>query len=343
MFRSSLKNLTNRTVSRSVTTRSLKYKSNENPIQGLVSLKGWQNGCIARIDYYSKMLNDSIKGNELLQNKSIEELITNCGMSSSKRNIANYASLLYNLEFSISSLKGFNKNNNDNNNNGNNSDDTPLLQKKPTRHSLLETPNLSLDFNNEPKVTGNNLLQDAIESSFGSMVQFRTLLLNSNLAISGDGFTWLVARIYKPKIQTMNTQVIGDIKYDKLFVFNTYNAGSPFIMNKSNVMNNLEKEYKRLEREKKQNNDPNLQTNVSNPASSYYNEILTAEEIKKIAFNDTTYVPLLSIDASPKFWLHDYGVFGKKEYLKKIWDSIDWSIVESRLPQKYEFKYTFEH
>lgn len=336
MFRSSLKKLANRVISRSVTTRSLEQLSNEKPIPGLVSLQGWQRGCIDRIDYYSKMLNDAIKGNEILQNKSVEELIAECGMSTSKRNIANYASLLYNIEFSISSLKGFN--NNSNNNNNNNSD-APILNKKPTKASLLETPDLSLDFNNEPKFTGNNLLQDALESSFGSMVQFRTLLLNSNMAISGDGFTWLVARVYKPKIQTMNNQVIGDVKYDKLFVFNTYNAGSPFIMNKSNIMNNLEKEYQRLEREKTQSSGSNSQSNVSKSASSYYNEILSSEEIKKIAFNDTTYVPLLAIDASPKFWLYDYGVFGKKEYLNRVWDSINWSVVESRLPQKYELKY----
>ena len=336
MFRSSLKKLANRVISRSVTTRSLEQLSNEKPIPGLVSLQGWQRGCIDRIDYYSKMLNDAIKGNEILQNKCLEELIAECGMSTSKRNIANYASLLYNIEFSISSLKGFN--NNSNNNNNNNSD-APILNKKPTKASLLETPDLSLDFNNEPKFTGNNLLQDALESSFGSMVQFRTLLLNSNMAISGDGFTWLVARVYKPKIQTMNNQVIGDVKYDKLFVFNTYNAGSPFIMNKSNIMNNLEKEYQRLEREKTQSSGSNSQSNVSKSASSYYNEILSSEEIKKIAFNDTTYVPLLAIDASPKFWLYDYGVFGKKEYLNRVWDSINWSVVESRLPQKYELKY----
>lgn len=336
MFRSSLKKLANRVISRSVTTRSLEQLSNEKPIPGLVSLQGWQRGCIDRIDYYSKMLNDAIKGNEILQNKCLEELIAECGMSTSKRNIANYASLLYNIEFSISSLKGFN--NNSNNNNNNNSD-APILNKKPTKASLLETPDLSLDFNNEPKFTGNNLLQDALESSFGSMVQFRTLLLNSNMAISGDGFTWLVARVYKPKIQTMNNQVIGDVKYDKLFVFNTYNAGSPFIMNKSNIMNNLEKEYKRLEREKTQSSGSNSQSNVSKSASSYYNEILSSEEIKKIAFNDTTYVPLLAIDASPKFWLYDYGVFGKQEYLNRVWDSINWSVVESRLPQKYELKY----
>lgn len=333
MFRSSLKSLTNKIISRSVTTRSLERLFNEKPIPGLVSVEGWQRGCIDRINYYSKMLNESIKGNELLENKSVEELITECGMSPPKRNIANYASLLYNLEFSISSLKD--TNNDSSTSNG----DTPLLKEKPTKSSLLETPDLSLDFNNEPRFTGHTLLQDAIESSFSSMVQFRTLLLNSNMAISGDGFTWLVARIYKPKIQTMNNQMIGDIKYDKLFVFNTYNAGSPFIMNKSNLINNLEKEYKRLEKEKTQNNDSNSQSNVSKSASSYYNEILSSEEIKKITFNDTTYVPLLAIDASPKFWLYDYGVFGKKEYLNKIWDSIDWSIVESRLPQKYELKY----
>ena len=104
-------------------------------------------------------------------------------------------------------------------------------------------------------------------------------------------------------------------------------------------MNNLEKEYKRLEREKTQSSGSNSQSNVSKSASSYYNEILSSEEIKKIAFNDTTYVPLLAIDASPKFWLYDYGVFGKKEYLNRVWDSINWSVVESRLPQKYELKY----
>lgn len=330
MLRNKVGLLRHRSISiRSISTRSLDKCSREKPIPGLFSVQGWQNGCFDRADYYSAQLTSTIKGNEVLQNKSLEELIYECGMSSSKRNIGNYASLLYNLDFAVSSLKGC---------------QMDLPENKPTRDVLLENPDLSLNFNNEPNVTGNTQLQDAIETSFGSMVQFRTLLLNSNLSISGDGFTWLVARIYKPKIQSMSTQVTGEIKFDELFVFNTYNAGSPFTMNKSNIMNNLEKEYKRLENERNSKEDESVtpsksNTNNNNTPSSYYNEILSYDEVKNIAINDTTYVPLFAIDASPKMWLHDYGVFGKKEYLNRIWNSIDWNVVENRLPQKYEFKY----
>lgn len=324
MLRNSVNLLRNRSISiRSASTRSLEHLSRDKPIPGLFSVQGWQRGCFDRVDHYSAMLTNNIKGNEVLQNKSLETLISECGLSASKRDIGSYASLIYNLNFAIASLKGC---------------QLELPKNKPTREILLENPDLSLNFNNEPNVTGNTQLQDAIESSFGSLVQFRTLLLNSNLSISGDGFTWLVARIYKPKIQTMRSQVTGEVKFDELFVFNTYNAGSPFTMNKSNIMNNLDKEYKRLEKERN-SKDGETEKVQSNTPSSYYNEILSYEELKDSAINDTTYVPLLAVDASPKMWLHDYGVFGKKEYLNRIWDSIDWNVVEDRLPPKYELKY----
>lgn len=333
MFRNSARRLLNhKCLNRSVSTTSLQNLTPEKPIPGLFSLKGWQKGCIDRTDYLSAMLSNNIQDNESLQNKALEPLIIECSQSTAKRQIGNYASLLYNLDFALSSLKGC---------------EQELQCPKPNRNSLLKNPDLSLGFKNEPRLNGNEKLNSALEASFESLVQFRTLLLNSNLAINGDGYTWLVARVFKPKIQMMRSQMTSEIKFDELFVFNTYNSGSPLIMNKSGILNKLEEDYENRELEQQAGNKKNTESTSTqstgkstHSTSSYYNEMASLDEVKRMAFDDTDYVPLLAIDASPKMWLTDYGVFGKREYLNRIWDSIDWNIVESRLPPKHDITYS---
>ncbi|GMF98242.1 unnamed protein product [[Candida] boidinii] len=49
---------------------------------------------------------------------------------------------------------------------------------------------------------------------------------------------------------------------------------------------------------------------------------------------DFIYRPLLSIGSNPSFYLSDYGVFGKEQYLENVWNCIDWNIVNSRIPKK---------
>ena len=61
-------------------------------------------------------------------------------------------------------------------------------------------------------------------------------------------------------------------------------------------------------------------------------ETKSEESVDSAVYSNVRYFPLLAIDASPKAWLHDYGVFGKQKYLDRVWESIEWKLVENRLP-----------
>ena len=198
--------------------------------------------------------------------------------------------------------------------------------------ALLQTPDFHKTTSNEPLTTGNKLLQEALISSFGSLVEFKTLLINSNLALAGDGFTWLVARRQLDKRTSHNDMANSDIEYDKLFILNTYNAGTPFNFSTSGIMNELNNQYTNLEKQRAKEAGKVDGSDVA--AKHTRTKFIYETQQKGFSGKEVSYIPLLAIDASPKTWLTDYGVFGKREYLERIWDSIEWRIVESRLPQR---------
>lgn len=290
-----------RQFNRSYITPSLDHLAQGSPLAGLFSSRGLQNAWFDRADLYTNKLN---RFTNQAEEVPLETLIYENAQSGVKRHIVNYASLLFNLRFALSCLRGCSQ---------------PLPNSKDYDASeLLKTPDLSLKFSNEPLSNGNNALHQAIVSSFGSLVEFRSLLLNSNAAISGDGFTWLVAR--RSSSSDTDTQIV----FDKLFILNTYNAGTPFNFNRSGHLDDLKMQHSK--------NSPQLDTiaeDAAFPMSKSVEEARQTEAYKKVS-----YIPLLAIDASPKAWLHDYGVFGKQKYLDRVWESIEWNVVESRLPKQ---------
>lgn len=290
-----------RQFSRSYITPSLDHLTQGSPLAGLFSSRGLQNAWFDRADLYTNKLNKFTNQSE---ETPLETLIYENAQSGVKRHVVNYASLLFNLRFALSCLRGCSQ---------------PLPNSNDYDSSeLLNTPDLSLKYSNEPLSNGNNALHNAIVSSFGSVVEFRSLLLNSNAAISGDGFTWLVAR------RSSNSDTDTQIVFDKLFILNTYNAGTPFNFNHSGHLDDLKLQYSK--------NAPQLE-NI--PEESTFSMSKSVEEAKQTeAYKKVSYIPLLAIDASPKAWLHDYGIFGKQRYLDRVWESIEWNVVESRLPKQ---------
>ena len=321
---------TNQQFTRSIRTRSLDHLQRDAPLDGLLSTQGLKTAWFDRMELYTKRLNQCTGMNEELQEMSLESLILQNGRSASRRDILTYASLLYNLEFAMSCLRKPA------------SVSSGFTGEKPGREALLQTPDLSITFTNEPISSGCKDLQTELQNSFGSLVEFRTLLLNSNMAISGDGFTWLLARKFKNSFNTDNITAGDEILFDKLFVLNTYNAGSPFNSDRVGIMTNLKKQYlaRLSSTQAEAEAEDQIQGNsigVDNTGrmSLQQDGVPTMEAAKLTAYDqDTTYIPLLAIDASPKVWLHDYGVFGKQVYLDRVWESINWPLVESRLPKK---------
>ncbi|SCU98428.1 LAFA_0G17854g1_1 [Lachancea sp. 'fantastica'] len=296
--------LTYRTFSRSYITPSLEHLKKGAGLSGIFSEKGLQTAWFDRAEQHTEKLNQYLSHSE---EKPLETIVHGSAKSASKRDVFNQASQLYNLRFAMSCLHG---------------NDLPSIQK-PGASFLLETPKLELNFKNDPRETGNARLSSALASSFGSLVEFRSLLLNSNKAISGDGYTWLVAR--KVNTSQRESLVSGNVEFDWLYVLNTYNAGSPFNFNKVGHISDLQKQFEKLKPVEEVGEEEE-----SNPL-----QIKSVQEARESeSYKSTTYVPLLAIDASPKAWLTDYGVFGKDLYLERVWESIEWNVVEQRLPAR---------
>ncbi|KOH01170.1 mitochondrial 37S ribosomal protein mS43 [Saccharomyces eubayanus] len=305
-----------RTMRRYSTRHALEHLKEGAPLKGLFSVDGLQKVWFDRVKHLDMKLNNST---DEAQQKPLESLMQENSKSASKKHIVNYASSLYNLRFSMSSLQGCAR---------------PPPEECPRMgpEALLQTPDFNRAISNEPLTTGNERLQEALVSSFGSLMEFRALLLNSNLAISGDGFTWLVARRQLDKRTNHNDMSNGDIEYDKLFILNTYNAGTPFNVSTSGIMNELNNQYTNLEKHRAKEEG---KLNDAEAASKHAKtKFIYETQQKGFSGKEVSYIPLLAIDASPKAWLPDYGVFGKREYLERVWDSLEWRIVESRLPQR---------
>lgn len=299
MFRTKLNP---RTFARSYITPSLEHLVRGEGLKGLYSEKGLQNAWFDRAELYTKNLNKYASHAEEVP---LEKVVHENAKSASKRDVFNNASMLYNLKFALSCLRA---------------NDQPQITAKPGPESFLQQPELELKFQNDPQSSGDEKFNSALTSSFGSLIEFRSLLLNSNRAISGDGFTWLVAR--KVSNSHRDPMLSGTVEFDWLYVLNTYNAGSPFNFNKVGHMSDLKKQLSKLQ-----------PVEEETPPDTF--QVKTVEEARESeSYRETTYIPLLAIDASPKAWLTDYGVFGKDLYLERVWESIEWDIVKQRLPAR---------
>lgn len=185
---------------------------------------------------------------------------------------------------------------------------------KPDANAFVQGPDLSTDIPNIPT----NELSGHLISNFGSLIEFKTLLVNSAHAINGDGFTWLVARNNNYFTEDIPRRSASGKTFDQLFIVNTYNSGSPKNNDRVGQLDELRTKH--------------VTKNNFAAGELSTSTIPSFEDAAYSKFQNIEYFPLLAIDASPKVWLHDYGVFGKRQYLEQVWKAIDWDIVAERLP-----------
>ncbi|EGW31440.1 uncharacterized protein SPAPADRAFT_62004 [Spathaspora passalidarum NRRL Y-27907] len=219
--------------------------------------------------------------------------------------------------------------------------------QESNRESIFETPSdQDIETNMDPE------LVSWIEHSFGSVQEFRNLLINSAMGIKGDGVVWLVAE------SSMSKTYLSDEDkglYHNLALVNTYNGGVIDGDDRSGQMGRFKKYLSDKEAENKGEEKPQEQLEMEQEEEqSEEQEEVTEEQQKEEskdssdplslgsvedaeyghAFHDKKFVPALAIDASPRNYLLDYGVYGKQKYLENLWECIDWSIVSRRLPPR---------
>lgn len=290
----------------------------EAPFQGLFSSKAVNELWFKRGQQLIDQLNHLIEENNIEGDHGLNELIALSFHKPELAGVHSRASLLHNLQFFFESVKP-----------GHSSQHVCKVPES----ALLKTPDISQQVQNEPT---DNELRQWILDSFGSMVEFRTLLLNSANGIKGDGTTWLVARANQPDLTYRSNAFRGkkEVIYSNLAVVNTYNAGSVDDSIRSGRLTKLgQQKAARLALENKE------ETPSKDQSDSL--RLGTVEEAEAATvFSDRKLVPLLAIDASSRNYLLDYGVFGKEEYLDNVWKCIDWDVVQARAPSR--FKQSFE-
>lgn len=341
MFKSS-RRLVRPVVGRFQSIRSTSYKlpsistldsiriANEN-FKGLLSNRALNEVWFKRGNQLIDGLNQLLEDNQFKNPPSdLNDLISMTINKQELYGIYAYATLIHNLQFYMESLKT------------NDEEFADARIRKCDESELLKTS--TLDYVNRPK---DENLNSWIQDSFGSMDEFRTLLLNSAKAIKGDGFVWLVAEsnLSEFALKNSSSNVSKGPIYNHLSVVNTYNAGAVDDSLRSGQITKLklQKQARLASLKKKQverksiNGETEEDIEEISSLEKEIDELVlgTVEEAEaNTIFSDKKLLPLLCIDASPRNYLLDYGIFGKQQYLDNVWECIDWNVVSMRLPQR---------
>ena len=312
---------------------------NKESFRGLLSNRAINELWFKRVESLVGKLNKLLEENQVEAPADLAELIRLSFHKPELHEVCSFASLIHNTQFAFESITP----------NTLEGSQNSILKSGP--ETLLQTPSLADSFTNEPS---NPELREWIISSFGSIAEFRTLLLNSAKGIKGDGMVWLVtqATYSESTIKNKMTNAFENSenqKYGSLAIVNTYNAGVADNLLVSGQLTKLsqQKEARVLASKKKSENIEGVDVGMKKEANfenrEGQNDSLTlgsTEEAEAaVLFPDRKLLPLLAIDVSPRNYLLDYGVFGKNLYLENLWNCINWDVVSKRAPLR--FKQTF--
>lgn len=144
-------------------------------------------------------------------------------------------------------------------------------------------------------------LEDMIRANFYDMASFKATLLTTAEAVFSNAFVWVVL----------------DTKRD-LRILVTYNSGTPY----AGI-------YRR------QSVDTNTMTPDGRNDSAPFSGTISEVHLGHGRQDDREgLVPLLCVNVWIHTYIRDHGIRGKREYLEKWFDRINWSVVADRLPGK---------
>lgn len=173
----------------------------------------------------------------------------------------------------------------------------------------------------------------AVESKFSSWESLKANMIGNAEAMFGPGYVWLVAQKDTTSPGPMS-QLAGMVAgkpqpSPDLALLNTYLAGSPHAR----------------AHWRKQDRDMNTEDNDTRPGTTGAQWARDREFATK-SFKSPTYgmgannklifnpgaadvEPLLCVSTWEHVWVPQYGIRGKREYLERWWNTVDWVTVES--------------
>jgi Fe-Mn family superoxide dismutase len=163
-------------------------------------------------------------------------------------------------------------------------------------HFFFRGLNTNPDVHSKPSADVTN----QIRNDFSSLETLRETFLATAEAMFGPGFVWLV--------QTNDTQ-LGNLR-----ILPTYLAGSPLSA----------AHYRRQSHDLNTHNADSYQ--ALNTVGTF-GAAAKQNNAPKKPLGGVDVLPLLCVNTWEHVWLHDYGVRGKRAYLEKWWDRINWDLV----------------
>lgn len=297
-----------------------RFKKSQKGIQGLFGVKTLNQIWDIRGNYLINKINEEINQHKEIidslknfdEKKQLSQLLKLFKNDENMLKIRMYVSQIMNTHFFFEGLK----------------ENEELKEiRRCTENDLLNVP-FDFESRNYPTDNDFNLL---IVKSFGSLIELKSLLINSAKTIKGDGMSWLVAVCDKTVDISRNFENNSTDKFyiTHLSVMNTYNAGfvnidngiKPHDYHLSNIINRNNLEI------------TNYKTETKITGIEEYSSSFDDEQNSQNNYANKKLIPLLCIDASHHNYLLDYSVFGKHHYLNNVWECIDWDVVLRRLPK----------
>ncbi|KAI5204757.1 manganese and iron superoxide dismutase [Aureobasidium subglaciale] len=157
-------------------------------------------------------------------------------------------------------------------------------------------------------------LQEALIKSFGSIKVLRNTMLSMANSMTGPGFTWLIQAKKHSSSAAGNTSSLPEYR-----LLNTYNAGTPYpeaMLRQQSV-------------------DQSGTAGYTGSAGSFGSSSSRARDSPKIPPGTELITPILCVSTWEHCYLPEYGVAGKKQYLKEWWKSINWNAVDNRAEKRH--------
>lgn len=169
-------------------------------------------------------------------------------------------------------------------------------------------------------------LEDSLVKTFGSIDTLRKTMIDTAASMFGPGFVWLVWA------STPGARVLGLENRAGFRILTTYNAGTPYseagYRQQGLDLNNHSPGSAASAQARLQ-----AQHNVvQNVAGSFGAASKAGQDASKYPPGAAFVEPVLCVNTWQHVYLTDFGVAGKREYLNRWWDAIDWDAVYARAP-----------